>query len=100
MPDDPWLMRVEGALEAHFMQPSGTSRPGIDWTIGLKRGEELHRVRVRSYFADDMTSAVRADTTYLGRTSPSATLLPGPRPAAQAVVEVLALAADGSARPR
>jgi len=68
MPDEPWLMRVEGALEAHFKQPTGPSRPGIDWTIGLKRGEETHRVRVRSYFSDDMRSAVRADTTYLGRT--------------------------------
>jgi len=68
MPDEPWLMRVEGALEAHFRQPTGPSRPGIDWTIGLKHGAEMHRVHVRAYFADDMTSAVRADTTYLGRT--------------------------------
>jgi hypothetical protein len=68
MPDEPWLMRVEGALEAHFKQPTGQSRPGIDWTIGLKRGEELHRVRVRSCFAEDMRPEVKADTTYLART--------------------------------
>ena len=68
MPDEPWLMRVEGALEAHFKQPGGPSRPGIDWTIGLKRGEETHRVRVRSYLAEDMRPAVKSDTTYLGRT--------------------------------
>jgi len=65
---EPWLMRVEGALEAHFKQPTGASRPGIDWTIGIKRGPETHRVRVRSYFAEDMSPAVKADTTYLGRT--------------------------------
>jgi len=68
MPEEPWLMRVEGALEAHFKQPTGSSRPGIDWTIGLKRGAEMHRVRVRSYFAEDMRAAVKSDTTYLGRT--------------------------------
>lgn len=61
-------MRVEGALEAHFKQPSGESRPGIDWTIDVKRGSEIHRVRVRSYFAEGMTAATRADTTFLGRT--------------------------------
>src|SRR5262249_27484318 len=55
-------------LEAHFKQPTGASRPGIDWTIGIKRGPETHRVRVRSYFAEDMSPAVKADTTYLGRT--------------------------------
>jgi hypothetical protein len=61
-------MRVEGALEAHFKQPSGPSRPGVDWVIGLKRGEETHRVRVRAYLADDVTAATRKDTTYQGRT--------------------------------
>ena len=68
MSDQPWLMRVEGALEAHFKQPNGPSRPGIDWAIGLKRGEDLHTVRVRSYFMDDATKATRADTRYLGNT--------------------------------
>lgn len=68
MPDEPWSMRVEGALDAHFKQPDGPSRPGTDWVIGLKRGDELHRVRVRSYLSADATAATRADTTYLGRT--------------------------------
>ena len=68
MSDEPWLMRVEGALEAHFKQPTGPSRPGVDWTIGLKRGEQIHRVRVRSYFADDLTPQARGDNTYLGQT--------------------------------
>lgn len=68
MADEPWLMRVEGALEAHFKQPDGPSRPGVDWVIGLKRGEELHRVRVRSYFHDGLSAAARADNTFLGRT--------------------------------
>ena len=68
MTDEPWLMRVEGALEAHFKQPTGPSRPGVDWTVGLKRDEEIHRVRVRSYFAEDLSAAARGDNTYLGRT--------------------------------
>ena len=68
MPDEPWLMRVEAGLDAHFKQPDGPSRPGTDWRIGLKRGDEVHTVLVRTYSDKDMTSAVRADTTYLGRT--------------------------------
>ena len=68
MTDEPWLMRVEGALDAHFKQPDGPSRPGTDWVIGLKRGDELHQVRVRSYLSPDATAATRGDTTYLGRT--------------------------------
>ena len=34
-----WLMRVEGGLAASFKQPDGTSRPGTDWKIGIKRGD-------------------------------------------------------------
>jgi hypothetical protein len=29
--DDQWLMRITGALSAHFFQPGGGSRPGTDW---------------------------------------------------------------------
>ncbi len=39
-----WLMRVEGGLAASFKQPDGTSRPGTDWKIGIKRGDEIHTV--------------------------------------------------------
>lgn len=27
-PDAQWLTRIEGALDAHFVQPDGGSRPG------------------------------------------------------------------------
>jgi len=68
MADEPWRLRVEGALSAHFKQPSGPSRPGTDWVLGLSRGAETHRVRVRAYLAPDATAATRADTAYQART--------------------------------
>src|SRR5579872_4013101 len=59
-----WLVRIEGALSAHFNQPNGPSRPGTDYTVGLKRGEETHRVLVRAYLSPDLTAAARRDTQY------------------------------------
>lgn len=66
--EEQWLMRIEGALSAHFFQPDGTSRPGTDWSVGLKRGEQTYNVMVRAYLSDDMTRRARADTDYQGRT--------------------------------
>ncbi|HEY0082427.1 MAG TPA: hypothetical protein VGB61_06525 [Pyrinomonadaceae bacterium] len=66
--EEQWLMRVEGALSAHFFQPDGSSRPGTDWSIGLKRGDETYNVMVRAYLSDDMTKRARADTEYQGQT--------------------------------
>jgi hypothetical protein len=68
MADAQWLMRIEGALDAHFVQPDGSSRPGTDWAVGLKRGEETHRVMVRTYFDDSMSRRARADREYQGQT--------------------------------
>jgi hypothetical protein len=65
---DPWLMRIEGALSAHFKQPDGPSRQGTDWKVGLKRGEELHTIFVRTYLSPDATASTRADTNYQGQT--------------------------------
>jgi hypothetical protein len=63
-----WLMRIEGALSAHFFQPDGSSREGMDWSVGLKRGDETYNVMVRAYLSDDMTKRARADTEYQGQT--------------------------------
>jgi hypothetical protein len=68
MDEAQWLMRVEGALDAHLMQPDGTSRPGTDWTIGLKHGEDIYSVMVRAYLSDDATAETRADTEYQAHT--------------------------------
>jgi hypothetical protein len=65
---DQWLMRVEGGLSAHFKQPSGPSRPGTDWTIGLKRGDATHTVRVRAYLSDDASAHTRKDQQYQAQT--------------------------------
>jgi hypothetical protein len=66
--NDPWEMRIDGALSAHFFQPDGSSQPGTDWSVALRRGNDQHRVLVRSYLAGNATRRVRADTTYQGRT--------------------------------
>ena len=63
-----WQMRIEGALSAHFFQPDGSSSPGTDWAVGLKRGERTYRVTVRAYLSEDMTWRARKDTEYQGRT--------------------------------
>ena len=66
--EDQWLMRIEGALSAHFIQPDGSSRPGTDWAVGLKQGERDYHVMVRAYLSEDMTKRARADTEYQGQT--------------------------------
>jgi hypothetical protein len=65
---EPWLMRVEGALAAHFKQESGPSRPGVEWAIGLKHGDKTYAARVRAYLAADATAETRADQDYQART--------------------------------
>ena len=69
MSDDEWLMRIEGGLNAHFKEPNGPSRPGVDWAVGLKRGDEVHTVMVRALLADDATPATRANQDYQARTA-------------------------------
>lgn len=69
MSEAPWLMRIEGALNAHFKQPDGSSVPGTDWSIGLKRGDEIHTVLVRAYLASDIAKNLRDDTEYQARTA-------------------------------
>ncbi|MDX6268895.1 MAG: hypothetical protein QOD28_118 [Acidobacteriota bacterium] len=66
--DEQWLMRIEGALSAHFFQADGSSRPGTDWSVGLKRGDETYNVLVRAYLDDRMTKRARADTNYQAQT--------------------------------
>ena len=67
-PPPGWLVRIEGALNAHFKQPDGSSRPGTDYAVGLKRGDEAQRVLVRAYLAPDITAATRRDTNYQAQT--------------------------------
>ncbi len=61
-------MRIEGACSARLIQPDGSSRPGTDWSIGLKRGESIYTVMVRAYFGQDMTKRAQSDTEYQGNT--------------------------------
>jgi hypothetical protein len=67
MAENDWLMRVEGGLAAHFKEADGSSRPGVDWAIGLKRGEETCTVLVKALLADDATAETRADQEYQAR---------------------------------
>jgi hypothetical protein len=68
MADDPWMMRVESAMSAHFKQESGPSRPGVMWAIGLKRGNETYHTTVKGLLTDDATSETQRDKEYQGKT--------------------------------
>jgi hypothetical protein len=63
-----WQARIEGGLNAHFKQPDGTSRPGTDWTVGLRHGGEMYSIFVRAYLSDDLSGKYRKDTNYQGQT--------------------------------
>jgi len=65
---EPWLMRVEAGLNAHFKQADGPSRPGTDWRIGLKRGDELHTVLVRTY-SDKVAPELAEDSQFMANTA-------------------------------
>jgi hypothetical protein len=67
--DGEWLMRVENGLSARFKEPNGNSRPGVHWTIGLKRGEETYQVLVKAFLTDDATDETRRDQEYQARTA-------------------------------
>ena len=69
MTDDVWLMRVEDGLSAHFKEEDGSSRPGVQWAIGLKRGDEIFRVLVKALLADDASSATRNNQEYQAQTA-------------------------------
>jgi hypothetical protein len=69
MVDDVWLMRVEDGLSAHFKEEDGSSRPGVQWAIGLKRGEEIYRVLVKALLADDASSSTRGNQEYQAQTA-------------------------------
>ncbi len=68
MGDSEWLMRIEGALSAHFFQADGSSRPGTDWSVGLKHGDQTYNVTVRAYLSSDITPQAKADEHYQGQT--------------------------------
>lgn len=68
MSEQQWQARVEGALEANFKQPDGSSRPGKDWKVGLRRGDEIHTVFVRAYLAEGASKATRRNTNYQAQT--------------------------------
>jgi hypothetical protein len=61
MSEEPWLMRVEKGLSAHFKQENGPNRPGVMWAVQLKRGDALHTAMVKVLFATDSSSEVRSD---------------------------------------
>ena len=68
MPEQQWQARIESGLNAHFIQPDGSSRPGIDWVVGLKRGDETQKIFVRAYLADGVSKNTSDDLEYQGRT--------------------------------
>ena len=69
MSNEPWLMRIETGLAAHFKQSDGPSRPGVVWSVGLKRGDEAYTATVRALLAEDATPATRANQQYQAQTA-------------------------------
>jgi hypothetical protein len=61
---EPWMMRVEGGLAAHFKVPNGPSRPGVHWAVDLKQGDKTYKVLVKALFADDATPDTKANQEY------------------------------------
>ena len=56
IPDNSWMpeespieLSVTRALQASFLQPTGPSRTGIDWTVVIKQGDAESTVIVRTY---------------------------------------------------
>ena len=68
MSESQWLLRIESGLAAHFFQPDGSSRPGTDWAVGLKRGNDEYKVIVRAYLSADATEATKRDQQYQAQT--------------------------------
>lgn len=68
-PENSWLMRIERGLAAHFNQPDGPSRPGVMWSVGLKRGAETWTVQVKALLSDEASATTRADQEYQARTT-------------------------------
>jgi hypothetical protein len=62
------MMRIEGRLNAHFKQPDGSSRPGSDWAVGLKKGAAVYKVFVRTYYSANLAPKLANDENYLGQT--------------------------------
>jgi hypothetical protein len=46
-----WQIEVTDALPASFIQPDGSSKPGMDWAVSLTRNAEEKRIIVRAYDA-------------------------------------------------
>jgi len=61
-----WQIEVTGALAAHFTQPDGSSKSGMDWAVSLTRASEAKRIMVRAY-DDAVTGASPEDGAHLVR---------------------------------
>ena len=61
--DKQWLMRVDSGLSAHFKQPGG-SVPGVMWSIGMKRGEQIHIAMVKTIPTNDSSEETKKDQQY------------------------------------
>ena len=59
-----WQIEVTGAPAAHFIQPDGSSKPGMDWAVSLTRASEAKRIIVRAY-DDAVISASPEDGAHL-----------------------------------
>jgi hypothetical protein len=56
-----WSASIDSALNAHFTQADGRSRPGTHWSVTLKHGQREYKTLVLTYFDDTVSPASRAD---------------------------------------
>jgi hypothetical protein len=69
MPDEQWQARVTGALQAHFIQPDGTSRAGTDLAVELRRGAATFNLMIRAYVGDPASRGTRGNTQNQAQTA-------------------------------
>lgn len=63
-----WMLRIEGAMNASFFQEDGSSRPGTEWKVGLKNGDDEFSSVVRTYLDPGVTAATAQNIEYQART--------------------------------
>jgi hypothetical protein len=66
--DHTWTGSTSEALNAHFIQPDGTSRPGTHWRVDLEHGEETFTTLVLTYLAEEVPSGDQPDAQTQAKT--------------------------------
>ena len=66
---DQWQAMIHEGLAANFEMEGGASRPGVDWSISLKDGDDDYKLMVRMLFDVDVSEETKSDQDYQCRTT-------------------------------